>query len=64
MTKEELDLIEHGISVFGDIKQFRRWLEEPNFYFNKTAPIEMSGTPGGVKFLDDRLTGLEYGDNA
>jgi uncharacterized protein (DUF2384 family) len=59
-----LSLIKHGIEVFGTKEDFSGWLSKENFYFDKKAPIEFMNTNSGIKFIDDRLTALEYGDNA
>jgi uncharacterized protein (DUF2384 family) len=58
------DLLAHGIEVFGAEEEFLRWMTTANFFFDKQAPIELTNTKEGVKFIDDRLTGIEYGDNA
>lgn len=59
-----LSLIKHGTEVFGNIGNFLKWLEAENFYFDKKAPIAFMHTGSGIKFIDDQLTGMEYGDNA
>ncbi len=59
-----LSLIRHGAEVFGRAADFVEWLEKENFYFDKKAPITFMHTSSGMKFIDDRLTGMEYGDNA
>ena len=59
-----LSLIKHGIEVFATKEKFSAWLEQENFFFDKKAPIEFMNTNSGIKFIDDRLTALEYGDNA
>jgi len=59
-----LSLIKHGIEVFGTKENFTTWLQKGNFFFDKKAPIEFMDTHSGIKFIDDRLTGIEYGDNA
>jgi uncharacterized protein (DUF2384 family) len=58
-----LTLIKHGINVFGDLKSFDNWLIQPNFYFDNRTPNEFLNTTSGVRFVDDRLTAMEYGDN-
>jgi uncharacterized protein (DUF2384 family) len=58
-----LSLIKHGIEVFKTKENFSTWLEKENFFFDKKAPIEFMNTNSGIKFIDDRLTALEYGDN-
>lgn len=59
-----LSLIKHGTEVFGETGNFVEWLEKENFYFDKKAPITFMHTNSGMKFIDDQLTGMEYGDNA
>lgn len=58
-----LSLIQHGKAVFSSIKKFEEWLKGENFFFNRKAPIEYLKTITGIRFIDDRLTALEYGDN-
>ena len=58
-----LSLIQHGTKVFDSIQKFEEWLKRENFYFNQNAPIEYLKTITGIRFIDDRLTALEYGDN-
>ncbi len=58
-----LSLIQHGKTVFNSISKFEEWLKLDNFYFNKKSPIEYLKTITGIRFVDDRLTALEYGDN-
>ncbi len=59
-----LSLIKHGTEVFDGAANFVEWLEGENFYFDKKAPITFMHTNSGMKFIDDRLTGMQYGDNA
>ena len=58
-----LALIKHGIAVFGSVKEFDQWLNQSNFYFDSKSPNAYLNTITGIKFVDDRLTALEYGDN-
>ena len=58
-----LALIKHGIQVFGSVKEFDQWLNQSNFYFDSKSPNAYLNTITGIKFVDDRLTALEYGDN-
>lgn len=58
-----LSLMKHGIGVFGSAKEFDRWLNRPNFYFDGKAPVSFLNTVTGMRFVDDRLTALEHGDN-
>ena len=58
-----LSLIKHGIRVFGSRKEFEQWLNTPNFYLNNKPPVFYLNTVTGIRFIDDRLTAMEYGDN-
>jgi uncharacterized protein (DUF2384 family) len=58
-----LSLIKHGISVFGNIKEFEVWLKKENFYFDNKNPMSFLNTVTGIKFVNDRLTAIEFGDN-
>ena len=58
-----LALIKHGIQVFGTVNEFDQWLNRSNFYFDNKSPNAYLNTITGIKFVDDRLTALEYGDN-
>lgn len=67
-TREHLimltSLISHGISIFGSPEQLHQWLETENFHFDKQKPADLLNTNSGVRLIDDRLSGMEYGDNA
>ncbi len=58
-----ISLIKHGISVFGNIKEFGIWLNNKNFYFDNESPVNYLNTVTGIRFVNDRLTAIEYGDN-
>ncbi|MFA0962752.1 antitoxin Xre/MbcA/ParS toxin-binding domain-containing protein [Roseivirga sp. BDSF3-8] len=58
-----LSLTQHGIAVFGSIEKFQEWLDKENFYFNNQAPKAYLNTVTGIRFVDGRLTAMEYGDN-
>jgi hypothetical protein len=57
-------LFRHGASVFGSAKSFERWLETENRMLDGEKPGEYLGTISGIRFIDDSLFGMEYGDNA
>ena len=57
-------LMDNGIKVFGTKENFEIWLQRENFFFDKKAPAEFMYTLEGIKFINDRLTGMQYGDNA
>lgn len=59
-----LSLMKHGTEVFGDYMKFKQWLDKKHPYFDGKAPGEFITSISGMKFIDDRLTAMEYGDNA
>jgi uncharacterized protein (DUF2384 family) len=58
-----LSLMRHGSAVFGSIAKFEEWLETEHFLFNGKAPVDYLKTITGIRFVEDRLTAMEYGDN-
>lgn len=59
-----ISLFKHGTQVFGTAEQFKKWLDTANVHFDRKAPVNFVDTISGIKFIDDRITGMEYGDNA
>ncbi|MEW4923166.1 antitoxin Xre/MbcA/ParS toxin-binding domain-containing protein [Algibacter sp. 2305UL17-15] len=59
-----ISLYKHGAIVFGTTENFNTWLDTENFILDKKAPREFLKTVTGIRFIEDRLTGMEYGDNA
>lgn len=58
-----LSLIKHGIQIFGSSNEFDKWLNAGNFYFDNKSPNFYLNTVSGIRFVDDRLTTMEFGDN-
>lgn len=58
-----ISLFKHGSEVFGSMDHFHRWLEKENFFLNGEKPIAYLQTVTGIRFIDDRLTAIEHGDN-
>lgn len=58
-----LSVFKHGESIFGSVEDFNAWLNQENFFFDKKKPSQFLNTITGIKFIDDRLTAMEYGDN-
>lgn len=56
-------LYKHGVSVFESTENFNTWLKTPNIFFDNQKPIDFLDTISGLRFVDDRLVALEYGDN-
>lgn len=57
-------VFEKGKIVFGDAGAFDKWLDTANFYFDGKKPITFLDTTSGIRYIFDRLTAMEYGDNA
>lgn len=66
-TKEHvvalIALYKHGIDVFEGQDNFDRWLTTPNYTLDMKSPTDFLDTISGIKFIDDRLTAIEHGDN-
>jgi uncharacterized protein (DUF2384 family) len=58
---EEINAL--GIEAFGDLEKFQKWLDSPNFFFDKKKPKEWLDTEERRLFLRAQITGLLYGDN-
>jgi len=58
-----LSLYRHGNKVFGSSSDFYAWLSEKNFFFDGQPPETILNTIAGIRFVADRLTSIEYGDN-
>lgn len=58
-----LSLFEHGIDIFGSKEDFYKWLNSENFFFDEKTPITYLTTVTGIRYVDNRLTAMEYGDN-
>jgi len=58
-----LGLFKHGRQVFGTSGAFDDWLKLKNFHFDDCAPVTFLNTVTGVRFVDNSLTAMEFGDN-
>jgi putative toxin-antitoxin system antitoxin component (TIGR02293 family) len=56
-------VFEKGKAVLGDAGAFDKWLDTPNYFFDGKKPINFLDTTSGMRYLFDRLTAMEYGDN-
>ncbi len=56
-------VFEKGKTVFGGAEAFDQWLDTSNFFFDGKKPIAFLDTTSGMRYIFDRLTGMEYGDN-
>jgi uncharacterized protein (DUF2384 family) len=58
-----ISLYEHGIDVFETKENFDKWLLTNNYFLDNKPPKDFLDTVTGIKFIDDQLTAIEYGDN-
>lgn len=58
-----LSLYKHGIEVFDTVEKFEVWLSKENYLLDNKAPVNFLETISGIKFIDNRLTAIEYGEN-
>jgi len=58
-----LTLFTHGHQVFGSSEAFDEWLNTENFFLDNKKPKEFLDTSSGIRFTNDRLTAMQYGDN-
>lgn len=56
-------LFRHGSRVFDSSNNFDIWLGKENFFFDGDRPISFLETIAGIRYIDSRLTAMEYGDN-
>lgn len=58
-----LALFKHGIAFFGSSEKFGEWLQKDNYYFDNDKPLNFLNTISGIRYTDDRISAMEYGDN-
>lgn len=67
-TKEHiitiLALYKHGMDVFESKADFEKWLSTKNLLLDNQAPMDFLDTISGIKLIDNRLTAMEFGENA
>ena len=56
-------VFEKGKAVFSNAAAFDTWLDTSNFFFDGKKPITFLDTTSGMRYIFDRLTVMEYGDN-
>lgn len=50
-----------GLEVFGEMQQFKNWLETPNFSLGNLKPIELLKDSYGKELVISELTRINYG---
>lgn len=58
-----VSLFKHGNAVFGSKLEFGNWLTSPNFFFDNQIPANFLNSITGIRFIEDRITAIEFGDN-
>ncbi len=58
-----LSLMKHGKKLFGTSQNFKQWLMAENFFLDGKAPVDFLQTITGIRFIDEKLTAMEFGDN-
>lgn len=58
-----LSLMKHGKKLFANAQDFKQWLAAENFFFDGKPPVYFLHTITGIRFVDERLRAMEYGDN-
>jgi len=53
-----------GAVVFGSAKAFEVWLNRENGMLDGLKPVNLLGSVSGIRLIESRLYGIEYGDNA
>lgn len=56
-------VFEKGKAILGSAETFDQWLDTINFFFDGKKPITFLDTISGLRYIFDRLTAMEYGDN-
>jgi len=51
----------HGMKVFEDQNKLNRWLSKDNLALGDKKPLELLGTPTGIKLVNNILTRIEEG---
>jgi putative toxin-antitoxin system antitoxin component (TIGR02293 family) len=57
-------LYDKGVSVFGSIEEFNKWMAEPAFGLGNQIPRSLLDTITGIDLVGEELTRIEYGDLA
>ena len=55
------DMYKNGISIFGTVKSFNSWLEEPNIQFGGEKPFNILNSFFGYRLISEELLKIEHG---
>src|SRR5438105_14700639 len=57
-------LYNKGVSVFGSVEEFNKWIAEPAFGLGNQVPQNLLDTITGIELVAEELIRIEYGDLA
>lgn len=57
-------LYNKGVSVFGNIDEFNKWIAVPAFGLGNMVPRDLLDTVTGIELVNDELIRIEFGDLA
>jgi putative toxin-antitoxin system antitoxin component (TIGR02293 family) len=57
-------LYKKGISIFGSVEEFNKWMEAPAYGVGGQRPNDLLDTMTGINLISEELTRIEYGDLA
>lgn len=57
-----LALYKKGVSIFGSIGDFNKWMAAPAYGLGMQRPTELLDTMTGILLIGEELTRIEYGD--
>lgn len=55
-------LYKKGISIFGSVEEFNKWMEAPAYGLGGQRPNNLLDTMTGINLISEELTRIEYGD--
>ena len=54
-------LYEKGISIFGSVEEFNKWMSAPSYGLGGQRPNDLLDTMTGINLIIEELTRIEYG---
>ena len=59
-----LALYKKGEEIFGNVNEFRKWMNEPAYGLGNMIPVSLLQTSGGIDLTMEELSRIEFGDLA
>lgn len=56
-------LYKHSKEVFESVKELELWFSKENILLGFRMPSDFLDTVSGIRFIDNRLTAIDYGEN-